>query len=422
MTRSTRVAVSVGAALLLAFSAGCVPDPKVDPCRDPNAAGCAPHDASPPVEDDAGSAPDVDAGGALDSGRDAGRDSGLDAQVDAGKDSGVPTPLDAGTRRDSAVPRDSAPPVGWSSLRDAAFRDGSTAPAVLPLEGDLGVHDPAIIEANGSFVIFSTGRGIPVKRSSNLLRWTDSGRVFASNPAWIAGEVAGATDLWAPDIAYYNGKYHLYYSASTFGSRNSCIGHATATDLALLNFVDQGPVVCTEQTDDYNAIDPAFVLDENGAAWLTFGSFWSGIKLIRLNADGGREGTEMYSLASRDSVEAVEAPYIVRRDGYYYLFVSFDLCCRGTGSTYRIMVGRSESLTGPYFDADGKPMLGSGGGSTVVLGDQRYRGPGHNAALTIGQEQFLVYHAYDAELGGAPKLRIADLSWSSTGWPLQVGP
>ena len=171
-----------------------------------------------------------------------------------------------------------------------------------------------------------------------------------------------------------------------------------------------------------HVVIPGFVVDAEGNPWLSFGSFWSGIKLIPLDADGQRLGTTMHALASRDNVEAVEAPYLVRRGRYYYLFVSFDLCCRGTASTYRIMVGRSESVTGPYVDAEGKAMLAEGGGSTVVLGNTRWRGPGHNAVLTDGASQYLVYHAYDAEDRGAATLRIADLVWGQDGWPVQVGP
>ncbi len=314
--------------------------------------------------------------------------------------------------------------VQWPE--DAAAPEPDAAPLpepqVLALEGDLGVHDPTIIQADGEYFIFSTGAGVQVKRSPDLLTWTHAGSVFETNPAWIAEEVPGATHLWAPDIAHFGGQYHLYYSASTFGSRNSCIGHATASDLSTLNFVDHGPVICTEETDDYNAIDPGVVLDDGGTAWLSFGSFWTGIKLIRLGADGARDGSELHALASRDAVGAIEAPYLVRRGDYYYLFVSFDLCCRGTASTYRIMVGRSSDVKGPYVDQTGKPMLSSGGGTQVVLGNQRWRGPGHNAVLTDGEAQYLVYHAYDASHNGAATLRIVELLWDGAGWPIPAGP
>lgn len=410
----TNRVIRAALAMLCACTIGCIPSPKKDPCRGPDAgrpAHCEPdaigvHDGAP----EAGPERMADAGTPSDAVRDAAlppvheddADAGFvapDAEAfaeDAGRDSGdAPSPTDAGP-----LPE----------------------PRVLELSGDLGVHDPTIIQADGAFTIFSTGPGIQVKRSSDLLAWQNDGRVFATNPAWIAKEVPGASDLWAPDIAYFGGVYHLYYSASTFGSQRSCIGHATATDLATLDFVDHGPVICTSDSDDYNAIDPAFSVDTSGTPWLTFGSFWSGIKLIRLDAEGKRSGTELYPLASRDAVEAIEAPYLVRHGSYFYLFASFDLCCRGSASTYRVMVGRSKSVTGPYVDRSGTPMLSAGGGTSVVLGDQRWHGPGHNAVLTVGAEQYLVYHAYDAEHGGAPTLRIAELLWDDAGWPIPAGP
>jgi arabinan endo-1,5-alpha-L-arabinosidase len=405
--------IRLGITALLLGMAGCVSDPKVDPCRNRT-------ERSALCDGDAASAPDGDAASARDGG---GRDAAVDSQVTTDAEAGVQPRIDAGPSPDVDAARnfDGGPMDASRPPRDAAPRDDA-APRTLTLQGDLGVHDPSIIEADGTFTIVSTGPGLRVKRSSDLSTWSDVGSVFAANPPWIANEVPGATDLWAPDIAFFGGKYHLYYSASTFGSRNSCIGHATTTDLPALSFVDQGPVVCTEQSDDYNAIDPAFVVDESGTPWLSFGSFWSGIKLIQLDAEGQRAGTEMYALASRDTVEAIEAPYIVRRGGYYYLFASFDLCCRGSSSTYRIMVGRADNVAGPYVDADGKPMLSQGGGTMVVLGNQRWRGPGHNGVLSVAAEQYLVYHAYDATRGGAPTLRIAELLWDSNGWPLPVGP
>ena len=123
--------------------------------------------------------------------------------------------------------------------------------------------------------------------------------------------------------------------------------------------------------DDYNAIDPNYVEDSEHHAWLAFGSFWSGIKMRSLDAASGKlseTDKTTYSLASRvrpvdappnppglpGNWQAVEAPFIVHRGGYYYLFTSFDLCCRGIKSTYRTVVGRSKSITGPYVDREGR--------------------------------------------------------------------
>jgi arabinan endo-1,5-alpha-L-arabinosidase len=112
--------------------------------------------------------------------------------------------------------------------------------------------------------------------------------------------------------------------------------------------------------------------------------------------------------------EAIEAPFIVRHKGFYYLFVSFDLCCRGIHSNYRIMVGRSRRVTGPYVDADSKPML-LGGGTQLLAGNARWVGPGGESMLRRAGGDVMVFHAYDAQTG-KPALQISTITWNE-GWP-----
>ncbi|MEY4515479.1 MAG: hypothetical protein RLZZ450_7601 [Pseudomonadota bacterium] len=156
---------------------------------------------------------------------------------------------------------------------------------------------------------------------------------------------------------------------------------------------------------------------------MTFGSFWSGIKAIELDSSGARVGDKVYSLATRppDVDGAIEAPFLVRRCGYYYLFASFDKCCVGNNSTYNIRVGRSKSVLGPFVDADGVAML-KGGGTLVVKGDSRYHGPGHNAVIFSGEHAYNFYHAYDGQQNGRAVLRVSELAWSDEGWPVSGGP
>jgi arabinan endo-1,5-alpha-L-arabinosidase len=297
-------------------------------------------------------------------------------------------------------------------------------PAMLDLAGAIApVHDPAIItSANGFYYVFSTGTGLPIHMSVDLHNWSDDGQVFATKPTWITTTSSSApNDLWAPDVSSFGGQYHLYYAASSFGSNTSCIGHATSADLETNTWVDEGPVICSTSADNWNAIDPMAVLDDAGQPWLVFGSFWSGIKLIKLDMTGARSGTEFYSLSTRNNT-AVEAPYVVRHDGYYYLFESVDYCCMGVDSTYKIYVGRSAALQGPYVDRDGVALL-AGGGTPVVVGDDRWKGPGHNAILHTVVGDYNVYHSYDAQASGIPTLRIGQLWWSEVdGWPLSAGP
>ncbi len=296
------------------------------------------------------------------------------------------------------------------------------------LQGDIRqVHDPTVIKEGGTFYLFSTRAGIAIRCSQDLVQWRLCGDVFAHLPAWAVKDVPGLRGIWAPDISYFNGKYHLYYSVSTFGSNRSSIGLVTNATLdpasEKYRWQDQGKIVSSNNTDDWNAIDPNIVLDEVGEPWLSFGSFWSGIKLQKIDIATGRlsqKDTKLYSLASRPRSPqlpgAIEAPAIIRRSGYYYLFVSFDFCCRGVESTYNLRVGRSKAVSGPYVDREGKSMM-EDGGTLVLKGGTRWRGPGHCAILQDKGGERLVYHAYDAEARGASTLRIAPLTWDADGWP-----
>jgi arabinan endo-1,5-alpha-L-arabinosidase len=297
----------------------------------------------------------------------------------------------------------------------------------LELDGAIRfVHDPVMIKEGDTYHLFCTGGGILWRRSEDMLNWTSSfpARVIGSTPDWIVERIPGVGDLWAPDIAYFNDRFHLYYSGSTYGSNKSIIGLMTNKTLDHesddYEWVDQGLVVETTGTQFYNAIDPNLIIDQEGVPWLNFGSHWGGIKMVRIDYETGlpsEEDTTLYELAQRQRhPRAVEAPFIIWRDGYYYLFVSFDQCCSGVNSTYRVMVGRSEHVTGPYVDREGVDMMNDGG-TQVTFPTERWRGPGHNGIYVEDGVYYIVHHAYDAEAQGTPTLRIAPLSWDDAGWP-----
>lgn len=305
---------------------------------------------------------------------------------------------------------------------DIANYDAANPPESLTLSGSLGAHDPVVIEAHDQFYLFHTGLG--EKTSSNLTSWQGAPAVFSSNPSWIAQSVPGVSNLWAPDISYFGGQYHLYYSASTFGDNRSCIGHATRAQLNSGSWTDHGAVVCSnvDSDDNWNAIDPNVIVDLAGTPWLSFGSFWGGLKMIELTQQGERANDTLIGIAARPQNNgALEAPFIIRRCGYYYLFASFDTCCQGVNSTYKTMVGRSTEVTGPYADKDGTPMM-MGGGTLILQGGTRYKGPGHNAVIFTEDAAYNVYHSYDANANGQSVLRIAELVFDAEGWPISAGP
>ncbi len=301
-------------------------------------------------------------------------------------------------------------------------------PEVLQLEGDISpIHDPCIIREGDTYTVFATnrfaGKLLPMFCSQDLRNWKFCGHVFEDVPEWARQEVPGARGIWAPDVAYVRGEYRLYYSVSTFGSNHSVIGLATNKTLdpnsPEYRWVDEGRVIGSTREHDWNAIDPNLVVDADGGMWLAFGSFWGGIKMRRLDPETGKlssEDTRLYSLASRRPLQppAIESPSIVRRDGYYYLFVSFDLCCRGKDSTYNIRVGRSDSIRGPYRDRDGRRMT-SGGGTLLMEGTAAWRGPGGQSVQLDPKADLLVFHAYHGTTG-SPVLQISTLVWEN-GWP-----
>ncbi|GKT51449.1 intracellular endo-alpha-(1-_5)-L-arabinanase [Colletotrichum spaethianum] len=283
--------------------------------------------------------------------------------------------------------------------------------------GSTSVHDPTVVKTpSGTYLMAHTGANVALKTSTDRTAWRDAGVAFPSGAPWTTPYTGGDTNLWAPDISYRNGRYYMYYSASTFGSRKSAIFLATSTTGASGSWANQGVVIETSDSNDYNAIDPNLIVDAQGNWWLSFGSFWTGIKMISLNpSTGKRSGTNFVSLARRTEADgAVEAPYITRRGNYYYLWLSFDRCCNGAASTYRIMVGRSTSVTGPYVDRDGKNMM-SGGGTQVMASHGSIHGPGHPAVFTDTDADVLVYHYYSNS--GAALLGINLIRYDAD-WPV----
>ncbi len=306
---------------------------------------------------------------------------------------------------------------------------------------DPWVHDPVVAWEDSVYHLFATGMGISHLTSRDLVNWQmDRSATLSLIPGWATDSVPGLRGhLWAPDIIRWRGQWYMAYSCSTFGKNTSAIGLASRHRLNMGEpWMDLGCIVASQDhRDDWNAIDPNFVIDKDGNPWLTWGSFWDGIQLAPLDttlhlAAGAQPSTiaRRYGKPNAEGLpenptsrfagpNAIEAPFIYQHDGWYYLFVSWDYCCRGSKSTYHVVVGRSKDVQGPYLDRDGKAMT-EGGGTKVIEGDkQKYDAIGHCAVYDLpdGTTRFFS-HGYNSNLNGAATLVQRLVTWDKKGWPV----
>ena len=306
------------------------------------------------------------------------------------------------------------------------------------------VHDPVMAKEGDTYYIYATGIGIQQMTSKDRKTWTVLPQpVMTVIPGWTTDSVPGfGSHVWAPDVIQWHGRWWLAYSCSTFGKNGSAIGLLSSRSLAANLWKDEGCIVCsrdwkvnadvTTSGDNWNAIDPNFVIDDEDNPWLVWGSFWDGIQLARLDttmhlATKPVTIARRYSPGDTNAAEnptsrfagrnAIEAPFIFRHADYYYLFVSWDYCCRGAKSNYRVAVGRSKQVSGPYLDRNGKDMI-EGGGTLFLEGDKKeWEAVGHCAVYTFDDEDIFICHGYSATRGGAAMLIQRPISWTADGWP-----
>ena len=302
------------------------------------------------------------------------------------------------------------------------------------------VHDPVLAYENGIYYLYCTGHGIAQMTSTDRKHWTLSHEGVLPKdkiPAWTHDSVPGFnTHIWAPDVIQYKGKWYMGYSCSTFGRNTSTIGLLSNTSLANKDgWKDEGClIVSKDHRDQWNAIDPNFIVDAKGNPWMTWGSFWDGIQIIPLDKKTFhvKAGAKPQTIARRHAVgdtnvepnptskfagtNAIEAPFIMKHGKYYYLFVSWDYCCRGMKSNYRVAVGRSKKVSGPYLDKNGKSMM-EGGGTLILEGDKKeFEAMGHCSAYSFPDGDRFFCHGYSVERNGASILVEKKIQWTSDGW------
>ncbi len=338
----------------------------------------------------------------------------------------VPSSLGAGTNGPDPSDGNLSWPAGGSDSLTTDSLTGNIQP----------IHDPSLIRQGSTWYAFTTdviglpaGNYLPIRCSQDKIDWTACGSIFPNAmPAWVVARVPGIIGLWAPDVSWFNGLYHVYYAGSTLGSHVSVIGLVTNTTLdstdPAYKWVDQGEVIASRHGDDFNAIDPNIFIDADNSVWLTYGSYWTGIKQRQIDPATGKlflGNATRYNLATRPGVYAnpIEGASLIRHGSYYYLFVSVDFCCNQDVATdnYKEAVGRSTSAHGPFTDEAGTSMM-SGGGTVLLQSNTEWSGTGGGTAYIDPDsgESLLVFHALHLPENGAMYMWIKNLTWSNN-WP-----
>lgn len=307
--------------------------------------------------------------------------------------------------------------VSCQSAKSSSVEDQETGDYKNPVVGT-SLPDPTVIRAaDGTFYLYATEdiRNMPILKSTNLTDWTHVGTAF-TNSTRPTFEPEGG--LWAPDINCINDKYVLYYSMSVWGGEWTCgIGVAVA-DKPEGPFTDQGKLFRSNEINVQNSIDP-FYIEDAGKKYLFWGSF-RGIYAIELTDDGlsVKPGAEKIRIAGT----AFEGTYIHKHGNYYYLFASIGSCCEGAKSTYQLVVGRSQSLFGPYTDKEGKPMTDNG--YTLVIGsNSRFVGNGHCSEIVKDDagNDWIFYHGVDLQRPEGRVLLLDRIHWDKQDWPYVEG-
>jgi beta-xylosidase len=318
-------------------------------------------------------------------------------------------------------------------LAGAGLLAAATVSAQEPLYGTYYTHDPSTLIKDGTnYYFFSSHGAVNINRSSDLRNWSSLPGIFTNGwPAWITNAVPAFESPWAPDVAYFNGQYHVYYSCSEWATIDSAIGLVTSPSLNSPVWTDHGKVIQSDavghtqpETDltSFNCIDPNILVATNGTVWMAFGSYSDGILVMQLDPLTGKRispSSPITKIANNGPSffsNTTEASCLWQRGGYYYLFLNFGGCCAGVNSTYNIRVGRSTSITGPYLDRNGASML-NGGGTMLLESTGRFIGPGHAGILSENGTNWFTYHYYDGNENGNSKLGLARLEWTADGWP-----
>lgn len=299
--------------------------------------------------------------------------------------------------------------------------------------------DPFVLRTPTGYFAYGTGetvernstgelRAFKILRSPDLVTWTVAGAALP-----VASESEQHV-YWAPEVAVYKGRYHLYYSSAPAGQDERHRLRVAVANDPLGPFIEQGSVL---PVADGFSIDAHPFCDPRDNRWyLYFAKDYfeartgTGIAVVPLTPDllhaAGPATAVLRANADWQIYErnralygrqwtawhTVEGPCVVVHDGRYYCFYS-----GGNWQTheYGVSYAVAEHPLGPWQHA---PETGP-----VVLRQRagEVLGPGHNA-YTVAPDgtEMLVYHAWDPART-ARRMFIDALEWTPVG-PRCIGP
>jgi arabinan endo-1,5-alpha-L-arabinosidase len=326
---------------------------------------------------------------------------------------------DSGSRSTGTM---DAPDSGGSKSSDVVVPSGGTCGTSWQNPSKQGTHDPSIIKQGDTYYLFATGRNVGFSTSKDKLTWARGGNAMGALPAWTntLGLVGGSPDIWAPDVHQVGDKFYLYYSVSVWGDvTHSAVGLMTNTTLDPnapgYQWVDQGKAIGSpEGGKGVNVIDPDLFVDDDGTWWLVYGSFHSGLRLIQLNPATGLALTNPPNPATL-TTSLGEGSSLIKANGQYYLFASVGHCCDGLNSTYHVMYGRADKVTGPYLNRMGA-SINSAAETLLAAGQDGNPGQGGQSFFKENGQWYIDYHAYQPPTGGSV-LNVRPVYFDADDWP-----
>lgn len=331
-------------------------------------------------------------------------------------------------------------PTPTPSTPNVEYFSATYSNPVMVSEGSMEykneVADPTVVRGDDG-AIYAVGTNGVMLRSEDGCNFEVIKRNVIPHPTWASDLGYSGYGLWAPDLVKVGDKWIYYYSLSGWGSPVG-IGLAVADEIDG-TYTDLGKLFTGDEIGIRNCIDSQVFIDDDGSVYMSVGSF-QGLYVLQLTDDGlgllgglETQKNEKVLIAGQATADwdgsQYEGSYIIKENGYYYYFGSTGTCCDGKNSTYSVYVGRSESIFGPYIDADKRPLTLSGGGGRRTYGElvlwagtdteRDVYGPGHNSLFVDDAgDYWIYYHAYSSADNFLTRHLFMDkLLWDDNGYP-----